>query len=99
MAYLFGSANFGAKSQAERYIGADCADMLVAGLRRAGHPIEYSSVAKLVSTLHKVAGPVELPACKPGKKCETTNLKFGVDVRPGDLIAIDYVSVDELPRS
>jgi len=97
--YLFGSANFGAKSQAERYIGADCADLLVAGLRRAGHKLEYSSVAKLVATLQKVAGPVELQACKPGAKCEPTALKLGTDVKLGDLIAIDYVDADELPRN
>jgi hypothetical protein len=53
--YLFGSAGKGKKSQAERYIGADCADILVAALRRAGRrDLEYSSVADLVDELHQV---------------------------------------------
>ena len=34
--YLFGSAGKGQKAQAERYVGADCADVLVAALRRTG---------------------------------------------------------------
>ena len=62
--YLFGSAGKGARSQAERYVGADCADVIVAALRRAGlRTLEYSSVAGLVDKLGRVAGPsVIVPA-------------------------------------
>jgi hypothetical protein len=56
--YLFGSAGKGARSQAERYLGADCADVLVAALRRAGVHIDYSSVGDLVDALPRVKGPV-----------------------------------------
>jgi len=93
--YLFGSAGRGAKNQAERAIGADCADVLVAALRRAGHPtMEYSSVAGLVDQLQRVAGPAlvepDAPAIRWG----------GPDgVRPGDLLAIDYVGYDGLPKA
>jgi hypothetical protein len=56
--YLFGSAGKGAKSQAERYVGADCADILVAALRRAGRTdLEYTSVAGLVDALDRVDHP------------------------------------------
>jgi hypothetical protein len=56
--YLFGSAGKGARAQAERYVGADCADVLVAALRRTGSKIDYTSVAELVDALPKVSGPV-----------------------------------------
>jgi hypothetical protein len=56
--YLFGSAGKGARSQAERYLGADCADILVAALRRTGLTIDYSSVTELVDALPKVKGAV-----------------------------------------
>jgi hypothetical protein len=73
--YLFGSAGKGARAQAERYVGADCADVLVAALRRAGRrDLEYTSVSGLVDAL-------EHPR----------------DLRPGDLIALDYVGFDGLP--
>jgi hypothetical protein len=58
--YLFGSAGKGAKAQAERYVGADCADVLVAALRRMGKRIEYTSVADLVDDLPHVTGPVRV---------------------------------------
>ena len=56
--YLFGSAGKGAKAQAARYVGADCADVLVAALRRLGSRQEYTSVADLVDALPHVSGPV-----------------------------------------
>jgi len=56
--YLFGSAGKGAKAQAERYVGADCADVLVAALRRMGGRQEYTSVGDLVDALPHPSGPV-----------------------------------------
>ena len=56
--YLFGSAGKGARAQAERYVGADCADVLVAALRRSGRKLEYTSVGDLVDDLPRVTGPV-----------------------------------------
>lgn len=59
--YLFGSAGKGARAQAERYVGADCADVLVAALRRMGKRLEYTSVADLVDDLpHVTTGPVRV---------------------------------------
>jgi hypothetical protein len=89
--YLFGSAGKGVRSQAERYIGADCADVLVAALRRSGRrDLEYSSVEGLAGSMERVAGPVRLA---------DGGLRVGRDVRPGDLLALDYVGVAELPRA
>jgi hypothetical protein len=56
--YLFGSAGKGARNQAERYLGADCADILVAALRRTGRALAYASVAELVDALPRATGPV-----------------------------------------
>ncbi len=90
--YLFGSAGKGARSQAERYIGADCADVLVAALRRAGRrDLEYSSVEGLVGSMERIGGTVRL--------ADAERLRVGRDVRPGDLLALDYVGVAELPRA
>lgn len=41
--YIWASAGDGAKHQAERGIGADCADFIAYGLRRTGRKIEYGS--------------------------------------------------------
>ncbi len=56
--YLFGSAGKGARAQAERYVGADCADVLVAALRRTGRRLDYTSVGDLVDALPRPSGPV-----------------------------------------
>jgi hypothetical protein len=102
--YLFGSAGKGARSQAERYIGADCADILVAALRRAGGTrLDYSSVVDLVGRLRRVGGPVELAPCDSGAAtpCPQAGprLRFGTSVAPGDLLALDYVGATDLPRA
>src|SRR5262249_12697008 len=77
--YLFGSAGKGARAQAERYLGADCADILVAAIRRAGRrDLEYTSVGNLVDSLPRV------PTSQ---------------ARPGDLLALDYLDFEGLPRA
>jgi hypothetical protein len=114
--YLFGSGGQGRRNQAERYVGGDCADLLVAALRRAGHRLDYSSVAGLVSRLRRASAVSELRPCAAPVKlapiggdgraapaapaCATavTPLVFGKDVRPGDLLALDYVGFAGLPR-
>lgn len=100
--YLFGSAGKGARNQAERYLGADCADILVAALRRSGRrSLAYSSVGELVNSLRKVSGPVEIRPCDDTPACAppSSRLRFGSDVRPGDLLAMNYLGASELPRA
>jgi hypothetical protein len=102
--YLFGSAGEGARNQAERYIGADCADVLVAALRRAGlKRLAYTNVGGVISALRPSAGPAIVRACAPAAaSCQPVSappLRFGADVQPGDLLAVDYLQAGELPRA
>jgi hypothetical protein len=91
--YIFGSAGVGARSQAERRVGADCADLIVAGLRRAGRrDMAYSSVGGLVNSLVKVVGPLEVRAA--GSPIASSMYV----PRPGDILALDYIDVAALPR-
>ena len=93
--YLFGSAGKGRRSQAERYVGADCADLIVGAIRRAGRPdMDYSSVNGLVGSLVRVAEPVPVPT-----PAGATPLPFGKTVRSGDILALDYIGADQyLPK-
>jgi len=94
--YLFGSAGKGARAQAERYVGADCADVLVAALRRTGRrDLDYSSVAGLAGSMQRVAGPTRVGPSGPADP----PLRVGRDVAPGDLLALDYVGAADLPRA
>lgn len=102
--YLFGSAGDDAHHQAERYIGADCADVLVAALRRAGlHRLHYTNVGGVIDALGRSAGPAVVHPCPPETPaCASTAdppLRFGAEVAPGDILAIDYVGSGELPRA
>ncbi|MCY0986847.1 hypothetical protein OV203_06925 [Nannocystis sp. ILAH1] len=91
--YVFGSAGVGARSQAERRVGADCADLIVAGLRRAGRrDLAYSSVGGLVRSLQRLTAPLEVRA--RGEALEAATYV----PRPGDILALDYIGSAELPR-
>lgn len=93
--YVFGSAGVGVRSQAERYIGADCADVIVAALRRAGHrDFAYTSVAGLIRELPRASEPIVV-STSPGESAAATS-----DYRPapGDILAIDYIGATSLPR-
>lgn len=90
--YVFGSAGVGARSQAERFIGTDCADLIVGALRRAGRPdLAYSSVGGLVRALERVAGPLDVT--RAGGPVD------GYAPRPGDILALGYLGAAELPRA
>ncbi len=89
--YVFGSAGVGARSQAERRVGADCADLIVAGLRRAGRrDLAYSSVGGLVRSLQRVTGPLEVRA--------RGDALADYAPHPGDILALDYIDIADLPR-
>lgn len=90
--YVFGSAGVGARSQAERFVGTDCADLIVAALRRSGRrDLAYSSVGGLVRSLSRVAGPLDVPAA--GEPAS------GYAPVPGDILALGYLGASELPRA
>src|SRR3990170_2368707 len=81
---VFGSAGPGASHQTERFVGADCADLLTGAVRRMGHrAVDHTHVAGLPSYAAAVAGPVDL---------DDHGVPSGplLQVRVGDLIRIDY---------
>jgi hypothetical protein len=80
---VFGSAGPGANHQTERFIGADCADVMIGAMRRSGHKLSYTNVAGLPSVATKVSGAVEL-----GDNGAPSSEISGVQL--GDLIRIDY---------
>ncbi len=80
---VFGSAGPGVNHQTERFVGADCADVMVGAMRRTGHELAYTNVAGLPTYATTIAPSTELddhgrPATEIG------------GVKPGDLIRIDY---------
>lgn len=96
---VFGSSGPGRDHQAERYVGADCADVLVGARRAMGAAMPYVSVAGIGS----VARPVSEVVRQRGDGTLDRALAWGRDVERGDLVAIDYVEEDdgdpELPRA
>lgn len=81
---IFGSAGRGRDHQTDRYVGADCADVLTGAARASGmRHLPYSNVASMHRWARKIAGPVELDA----RGDPATPIR-GVAV--GDIIRIDY---------
>lgn len=85
---VFGSVS----SEVDRYTGADCADVLVAGRRASGERIPYVSVAGLSRVASPRSEALLLDAggrlsdqAAPGRV-----IAWGSDVMPGDLLTIDY---------
>jgi hypothetical protein len=99
---VFGSAGSGGRHQSDRYVGADCADVLVGALRASGANVEYTSVSGMrhladAATDVFVIGEDGIARDQEGAELR---LEWGVDVLPGDLLAINYDRYgDALPRS
>jgi hypothetical protein len=101
---LFGSAGPGRLHQTEQYQGADCADVITGGARRAGAKIPYTSAAGLRKYAPAVTsrlllnrrGVYRLNGKVAG---QPVALKWGRDVKRGDLMLIDYVGFTGSPRS
>jgi len=81
---VFGSAGGGRNHQTERFTGADCADVMVGAIRRAGRTdLDYTNVAGLPAFTTQIATSTTLDA-------------HGMPAAPitgiarGDLIRIDY---------
>ncbi len=96
---LFGSAGKGKNHQTERFQGADCADVIVGAARLAGARVPYTSVAGLYRHTRTITGPLTM--ARRGITDETgapVRLRIGRDVRLGDLMVIDYASMDATRR-
>ena len=80
---VFGSAGPGRNHQTDRFVGADCADVMVGAMRESGKRLAYTNVAGLPSYATTVAKPVELD----DRGMPATPI---AGIKPGDLIRIDY---------
>lgn len=96
---IFGST----RQQAERYVGADCADVLVATRRASGQRrVSYTSVTGIGRYAEAVSAELRMgeDGAITGDGGEPATLRWGVDVKPGDLFAIDYAHPNSrLPRA
>ncbi len=95
---LFGSSGGRGEHQTDRYVGADCADVLVGGRRAMGARFPYASVAGI--------GTYATPRTDAFEQredgSESIALRWGADVTPGDLVTIDYENPGDgaaLPRA
>ena len=102
---VFGSAGpSDARHQTERYVGADCADVLVGALRAAGHTeASYTSISGLDRLAEPVSAVLSMDAMGTVRDAagEPHALRWGEDIAPGDLLVIDYSDDPDrkLPRS
>jgi hypothetical protein len=80
---VFGSAGGGRDHQTERFTGADCADVMVGAIRRAGKRLAYTNVAGLPSYTKRISGSVAIDE----RGVPSTPI---TGVKKGDLIRIDY---------
>jgi hypothetical protein len=102
--FVFGSAGAPGRHQTDRYTGADCADVLVGALRASGRrDVRYTSVSGVDRYADSV-GEVHALG-RDGRVLDgdaaAAALRWGHDVRPGDLLAIDYTDDPDgdLPRA
>ncbi len=103
---VFGSSGRGGDHQTDRYVGADCADVLVGALRASGRSEAYTSV----SGVESIASPILFGGSDADPQLRSANgvysigedgvvrdgegaevsLEFGRDLAPGDLVTLDY---------
>jgi hypothetical protein len=103
---VFASAGHGDRHQTERYQGADCADVIVGAARRAGARLDYTSAAGLGRYAPAVTGLLWIDAetrqllrADGPEAGAPVTLAFGEQVRPGDIVLIDYVGFTASSRS
>ncbi len=104
VASVFGSNGPSAAAhQADRYTGADCADVLVGALRASGRrELAYGSVATLGEYATALTGVMRADdaGLRDASGARVT-LRWGADVRAGDVVTIDYADDPgaSLPRA
>lgn len=95
---VFGSSGGRGEHQTDRYVGADCADVLVGGRRAMGERFAYASVAGIDTFARPVADALE----QREDGSESVALRWGTDILPGDLVTIGYANPGDdaiLPRA
>ena len=83
---IFGSAGPGNNHQTERFVGADCADVMIGAMRRLGRKLRYTNVAGLPSYATMIAPAIDVDE----RGMPASEIK---GVKVGDLIRIDYGGV------
>lgn len=101
---VFGSGGTGEKHQTELFQGADCADVIIGALRAVGVKLPYSSVTGLFNhatavTPKLLLDETGLHAFADGSPGDPVHLRFGADVQAGDIMLIDYLNAEGLPRT
>lgn len=101
---VFGSNGPSAAShQTDRYTGADCADVLVGAMRASGRrDMAYTSVSGIGAYAAPVTGVLRIDESGVSDAHgSAVSLRWGTDVRAGDLVAIDYADDPgaSLPRA
>lgn len=95
--FVFGST----PTQVDRSTGVDCADAMVAGWRRAGHRgVRYTSVSNIATYAHAITDVLYLDAegVVRDESGEAVSLRYGEELRRGDMVAIDYTMAPQLAR-
>ena len=96
--FVFGST----PAQVERFLGVDCADVMVAARRReTGRDLAYTSVNGISELARETSDVLLIGADGVVRREDGTEarLRWGHDLEVGDLVAIDYASAgDALPR-
>lgn len=88
---VFGSAGVGRRHQTELHQGADCADVIVGAARKAGAKVPYTSVAGLRRHTKALSDVLRVSGARVTDAEETdVELRWGTDVRAGDLVLIKY---------
>ncbi|MEK6757796.1 MAG: hypothetical protein AABX88_01580 [Nanoarchaeota archaeon] len=85
--YIYGSSGKSNKEhQTEKYIGSDCADLIVGAYRKTGKNIPYTYVAGLTKFTDTIIDEKNLDSDGENYYYNNKSLKFGSDVKVGDLI-------------
>jgi hypothetical protein len=100
---LFGSAGpSDRRHQTERYVGADCADVLVGALRASGEEVGYTSISGIDDLARSVTEVLILDADGVVRALDgqPVEVGWGDDIAPGDLVVINYEDdpSGQLPR-
>ncbi len=102
---VFGSSGGrGATHQSDRYVGADCMDLMTGAARAMGRTdLAHASVSALPTLAAPVSDVLAIgeDAVVRDERGVPVVLRWGVDVQRGDLIALDYGDDPEnsLPRA
>lgn len=100
---LFGSAGpSDRRHQTERYVGADCADVLVGALRASGEEVGYTSISGLDDLARSVTEVLLLDddGVVRALDGQPVEVRWGDAIAPGDLVVINYEDdpSGQLPR-